>query len=80
MKWKIKIGDDVEVICGNEKGRQGKVLGVLRQEFRLAVAGVNLRKKHIKKSQKYPDGITLEREVPIHYSNVRKISPSDVRK
>jgi large subunit ribosomal protein L24 len=80
MKWKIKVGDDVEVICGEDKGRQGKVLQTFRREMRLTVAGVQLRKKHLRKSQKHPDGAVIERESPIHYSNVRKILPADGKK
>jgi large subunit ribosomal protein L24 len=73
MKSKVKVGDQVEVICGEYKGKRGEVLKFSRKDMRLTVFGVNVRKKCMPKSQQHPDGAILELEMPIHYSNVRKI-------
>jgi large subunit ribosomal protein L24 len=66
-KW-IRKGDQVKVIAGNEKGKQGEVLA--RIEERVLIKGVNIRKKHLKKTQESQGGRIVEMEVPIHISNV----------
>lgn len=69
-KTKIKAGDEVVVIAGNDRGTRGKVLQVLPKKGRVLVEGVNKRKHHEKaRSESEPGGIT-ERENPIHFSNV----------
>jgi large subunit ribosomal protein L24 len=70
MKRKIKAGDEVVVIAGNSRGSRGKVMQVLPKTERVLVEGVNKRKHHEKKSQENPDGAIVERESPIHISNV----------
>lgn len=72
---KIKKNDTVMVIAGNDRGKTGKVLKVFPKEFRVIVEGVNLRKRHTKPSQKNPQGGILEKEAPIHISNVLVIDP-----
>jgi len=74
MAKSIKKGDEVEVITGDHKGSKGKILQVLRQKNRVLVEGVNMIKKHERKSQDNPQGSITERESSIHYSNVKKIS------
>ncbi|MFP4281679.1 MAG: 50S ribosomal protein L24 [Opitutales bacterium] len=70
MKTRIKAGDEVVVIAGNDKGTRASVLRVLPQKQRVLVEGVNKRKHHEKaRSQEEPGGI-VERENPIHLSNV----------
>jgi large subunit ribosomal protein L24 len=66
-KW-IKKGDRVLVIAGNEKGKTGEVLS--RGEERVLIQGVNIRKKHLKRTQETQGGRIVEMEVPIHISNV----------
>jgi large subunit ribosomal protein L24 len=66
-KW-IKKGDKVVVICGNDRGKTGTVLARLEQ--RIVVQGINIRKKHVKKTQKMQSAQILDREMPIHISNV----------
>lgn len=68
---KIKVGDNVRVITGSNKGKEGKVLKVLRNENRVLVDGVNVVKKHIKPSRTNETGGILEVEAPIHLSNVK---------
>lgn len=66
-KW-IKKGDQVLVIAGNEKGKTGAVLS--RQEERVVVKGINIRKKHIKSKERNASSRILELEMPVHISNV----------
>jgi large subunit ribosomal protein L24 len=70
MALKIKKGDTVRVIAGANKGKVGKVLAIDTKNLRITVEGVNLRKKHIRPSQKNPQGGIETKEAPIHYSNV----------
>ena len=69
-KLKIKTGDTVKVIAGNNKGATGKVLRVLIDENRVVVEGVKVIKKHTKPSAANPQGGIVETEAPIHISNV----------
>tara|TARA_B100000212_G_scaffold49458_2_gene31886 strand:+ start:5061 stop:5294 length:234 start_codon:yes stop_codon:yes gene_type:complete len=72
MANKIKKGDEVVVISGDHKGSKGKILQVIRAKNRVIVEGVNLIKKHERKTQDNPQGAIVEREASIHYSNVQK--------
>ena len=74
MSKKIKKGDEVVVIAGDHKGSKGKILEVTRTKNRVLVEGVNLVKKHERKTQENPQGSIVEREASIHFSNVKKIS------
>ncbi len=67
---RIRKGDLVEVISGNDKGTRGKVLRVIPKRNRLVVQGVNLRWKHMRKSQQAPQGGRVRREAAVHFSNV----------
>lgn len=66
-KW-IRKGDNVCVITGNERGRTGKVLD--RRGSRIVVESLNMKSKHVKKSQSHPQGAILRIEGPLHISNV----------
>lgn len=72
---KIKKNDTVMVIAGNDRGKTGKVLKVFPKESRIIVEGINIRKRHTKPTQKNPQGGILEKEAPIHISNVMIIDP-----
>ena len=72
MSSKLKKGDEVVVIAGDHKGSIGKILEVLRTKNRVLVEGVNLVKKHERKTQENPQGSIVEREASIHFSNVKK--------
>jgi large subunit ribosomal protein L24 len=65
----IKVGDQVIVIAGKDKGRMGKVLRVLKKEGRVVVERVNMVKKHQRQTQNQQGGI-VQKEAPIHISNV----------
>lgn len=69
-KLKIKSGDTVKVIAGDHKGSEGKVLEVLIDKNKAIVEGVNMVKKHTKPSAQNPQGGIVEKEAPIHISNL----------
>tara|TARA_B100002019_G_C21168219_1_gene547018 strand:+ start:114 stop:350 length:237 start_codon:yes stop_codon:yes gene_type:complete len=73
MSKKIKKGIEVMVISGDHKGKKGKILHVNRVKNRVLVEGVNMIKKHEKKSQDNPQGSIVERESSIHLSNVAPV-------
>ncbi|MBU6383119.1 MAG: 50S ribosomal protein L24 [Verrucomicrobia bacterium] len=68
MKQSIKKGSHVLVIAGNDRGKTGEVMA--KGEDRVLVQGVNIRKKHMKRTQQTQGGRVVEMEVPIHISNV----------
>jgi large subunit ribosomal protein L24 len=72
---KIKKNDNVLIISGNSKGKSGKVLKVFPKVNRVIVEGVNIIKKHSKPTQKIPQGGVIQKEAPIHVSNVMLIDP-----
>ena len=68
---KIKKGDKVKVIAGDDKGVVGEVVAVLPRSGRVIVEGVNVCKKHAKPSNANPDGGIIDKEMPINASNVK---------
>jgi len=72
---KIKKGDNVIVIAGNNKGKTGKVLTVIPDKNRVIVEGVAMVKKHTKPNAKNPQGGIVNQEAPIHVSNVAIVDP-----
>lgn len=66
----IKKNDSVVVISGKEKGKRGRVLSVHPSKDRLLVEKINIIKRHMKPSRKYAQGGIIEKEAPIHISNV----------
>lgn len=77
---KIKVGDNVRVITGSNKGKEGKVLKVLRKDNRVIVDGINLVKKHVKPNRENETGGILETEAPIHISNVVVADKKETKK
>lgn len=72
-KVAIKKDDMVKVITGDDKGRSGKVLQVLPKDSKVIVEGCNVVKKAIKPNDANPKGGFVEKEKPIHISNVKKL-------
>jgi large subunit ribosomal protein L24 len=80
MKTHVKKGDMVVVISGDGRmrkddtgkyvGRSGKILAVFPRKQQVIVEGCNIVRKHLRKSQDHPKGAIVEREAPIHISNV----------
>lgn len=73
VKTHVKKGDTVKVIAGNHKGATGTVLQVLPEKAQVIVEGVRIIKKHQKRNQEFPEGGIIEKEGPIHISNVKKV-------
>lgn len=71
----IKVNDTVEVISGDDAGVRGKVLSVDGNAGRIVVEGVNKVYKHVRRSQRNPQGGRLSKEMPIQVSNVMLICP-----
>jgi large subunit ribosomal protein L24 len=71
IKTHVKRNDEVVVISGNHKGKSGKILQVYPEKSQVLVEGVRMIKKHAKRSQDRPDGGIIEKEGPIHISNVK---------
>tara|TARA_B100001057_G_scaffold364163_1_gene366931 strand:- start:784 stop:1095 length:312 start_codon:yes stop_codon:yes gene_type:complete len=69
-KIKIKRDDKVIVIAGEHKGSEGKVIRVMRDQNKAIIEGVNMIKKHAKPSAQNPQGGIVEKEAPIHISNL----------
>ncbi len=74
-KMKIRRGDLVQVVAGDSKGKQGKVLEVLLKENRAVVEGANLVSKHTKPNAANPNGGNIKKEAPIHVSNLMIVDP-----
>ncbi|NOX20954.1 MAG: 50S ribosomal protein L24 [Nitrospirae bacterium] len=75
MGLRIKKDDNVVVIAGKEKGKKGRVIAVIPKKQRVIVEKVNIIKRHMRPSQKYTQGGIIEKEGPIHISNVMLICP-----
>ncbi len=76
MTFRVRKGDRVVVLTGKDKGKNGEILRTLPRDGRVIVQGVNMVKRHTRPSQASAGGI-LEKEAPIHVSNVALIDPKD---
>ena len=76
MAAKIKKGDKVVVITGRDKGRNGEVIEMRRDDGRVVVRGVNMVKRHQRQTAQQEGGI-ISKEAPIHLSNVALADPKD---
>jgi large subunit ribosomal protein L24 len=72
-KFKIKKGDNVQIIAGDDKGKTGVVLEVLTKKDAVIVAGCKIAKKAIKPTEENKSGGFANKEMPIHISNVKKV-------
>ena len=78
MRIRLRKNDVVEVICGRDAGKRGKVITVMRAEARVLVQGVNFIKRHTRPNpQRNIKGGIVEREASMHVSNVMIVSPDD---
>ena len=75
-KFKVKKGDQVKVLAGESKGKEGRIVRVIPKMNRVVVEGLNMIKKHQKPSASNPQGGIVEMEAPIHISNVALVDPS----
>jgi large subunit ribosomal protein L24 len=79
MARNVKRGDQVMVITGADKGKTGRVLRMLPDRDRVVVEGINRVWKHVRPSQRHPQGGRIQKDAPIHISNVMPIDPSTGR-
>ena len=80
QKFHVKRGDQVVVISGSHRGKEGKILEILPAKSRARIEGVALMKRHTKKSQEHPQGAIVEREGSVHISNLMLKSVYDQSK
>jgi large subunit ribosomal protein L24 len=78
-RFHVKKNDEVVVIAGVDKGTRGRIIAVLGKKERVIVEGARMIKRHMRKSQAYPQGKIVEREGSIHVSNVMKAEVFDAR-
>ena len=69
----VRRGDIVQVISGNHKGASGKILQIIAGKNQVIIEGVRMIKKHQRKTQDQPNGAIIEREGPLHISNVKLV-------
>ena len=79
MKCHVKKGDEVVVLAGKEKGKRGKIIAVSPKKQRVIVEGLQMIKRHTRKSQEHPQGAIVEREGTIHLSNLTRADQFDAR-
>ncbi len=79
MAFHIKKNDTVEVIAGNHKGERGKILRMIRDKNLVVVEGVNMVYRHVRPSRRHPQGGRIQKEAPIHVSNVLPVDPKTNR-
>jgi len=80
ISFHVKKGDTVSIISGNHKGASGKILAVLPKKQQVLVEGVRIIKKHTRRSQDNQTGGIIEREGPIHISNVKLVEKVEPKK
>jgi large subunit ribosomal protein L24 len=72
---KVKKGDTVKVLSGNDKGKTGEVLEIIPKTEKIIVKGINIRKKHVKPRRQGEEGGIISVECPIHLSKVNVVCP-----
>jgi large subunit ribosomal protein L24 len=75
MARHVKKGDLVQLIAGNDKGKTGEVLKVMPGEDKVLVQGVNRVYRHMRPSRQHPQGGRIQKEMPVHISNVLPVDP-----
>ena len=70
---KVKVGDQVTVIAGKDKGKSGRIIKTLKKDNKVVVEGINIIKKHVKPNRMNEVGSIVEVEAPIHVSNVKVV-------
>lgn len=77
---KIKVGDNVKIIAGKDKGKTGTVIKTLKKVDKVIVEGINIVKKHQKPTNNNDKGGIIEMSAPIHVSNVAKTDEKTTKK
>ncbi|MGN1338585.1 MAG: 50S ribosomal protein L24 [Candidatus Coprovivens sp.] len=68
---KVKVGDNVKILAGKDRGKEGKIIKTLKKDNKVVVEGINMIKKHVKPNRMNEVGSIVEMEAPIHVSNVK---------
>ena len=68
---KVKVGDNVKILAGKDRGKEGKIIKTLKKDNKVVVEGINMIKKHVKPNRMNEVGSIVEIEAPIHVSNVK---------
>jgi large subunit ribosomal protein L24 len=76
MARHIKTGDTVVVTTGSDKGKVGRVLRIIEADDRVVIEGINRVWKHVKPNQRNPQGGRIQKDAPIHISNVQPVDPA----
>jgi large subunit ribosomal protein L24 len=77
---KVKIGDNVKILAGKDRGKEGKVLKTLKKKDKVVVEGINIVKKHSKPNNTNDNGGIFSVEAPIHVSNVKVVEATKAAK
>ncbi len=80
IKIKLKTGDSVKVTTGEDKGKEGKIVKILKDKNKAIVEGVNMVSKHTKPSAQNPQGGISKFEAPIHISNIMLVENGNTTK
>ena len=70
---KVKVGDNVKILAGKDRGKEGKIIKTLKKDNKVVVEGINMIKKHVKPNRMNEVGSIVEMEAPIHVSNVKVV-------
>ena len=70
---KVKVGDNVKILAGKDKGKEGRIIKTLKKDNKVVVEGINIIKKHVKPNRMNEVGSIVEVEAPIHVSNVKVV-------
>ena len=70
---KVKVGDNVRILAGKDKGKDGRIIKTLKKDNKVVVEGINIVKKHVKPNRMNEVGSIVEVEAPIHVSNVKVV-------
>lgn len=68
---KVKVGDNVKILAGKDKGKTGRIIKTLKKDNKVVVEGINMVKKHVKPNRTNEVGSIIDMEAPIHVSNVK---------
>ena len=68
---KVKVGDNVRILAGKDKGKEGRIIRIIKKDNRVVVEGINMVKKHVKPNRMNEVGSIVDIEAPIHISNVK---------
>ena len=71
---KVKVGDNVRILAGKDKGKEGRIIKTLKKDNKVVVEGINIIKKHVKPNRMNEVGSIQEMEAPIHVSNVKVVA------